>query len=129
MTGTYKISLPLNWFKAADGVDGDRFYVRAFARTAMKDRQGCLTSMTPPFGEPGRRGACERHYALTNPVWAIAAPAASGCQPSSRARWRRRRAARQLRSLSVSAGVDLCGRPVQPCPTTAAGSPGRTTGR
>jgi hypothetical protein len=61
LTGTYRVSLPLNWFKAADGVDGDRFYVRAFARTAMKDRQGCLTSMIPPFGEPGRLGACERH--------------------------------------------------------------------
>ncbi len=95
--GKYAVALPLAAFEAAFSPSaipdhrskpGDRFFVRAFARTTMQDRDGCqlgTTSDSDAAQLPTRKGACIRRYALTNPIWAItkAAPI-GGCQPTTR---------------------------------------------
>jgi hypothetical protein len=101
--GAVIVNLPLATFEAAPDTPGDRFYVRAFAETAQKDRQACtiaervrlavfggfpefISSQFEELVEPARQGACVRHYAFANPVWAISKPVPeTGCQPSARA--------------------------------------------
>jgi hypothetical protein len=79
--GKAVVMLPLAAFEADYLAPGDRFFVRAFAETAPKNAAGCATSF------PARQqGACIRHYAFTNPIWAITKrPLPGTCQPSARA--------------------------------------------
>jgi hypothetical protein len=89
LSGERLVMLPLRVFEAARLAPGDRFYVRAFAETARRDPGGCAQAdfaSIEASRTPGRQGACTRHYAFTNPIWAIARPVpVSGCQPSARA--------------------------------------------
>jgi len=103
LMGAVVVNLPLSMFEANRDVPGKRFYVRAFAETSQKDSAACaiaeqvrpalfgglpgsITSQVEELVAPARQGACIRHYAFTNPVWAITKPVpASGCQPSARA--------------------------------------------
>lgn len=87
MGGVLPINLPLSAFQANLNERGNRFYVRAFAETERQDANGCASS-----ADARRGGACIRHYAFTNPIWAITsvppwkvpAPGSWTCQPRPR---------------------------------------------
>lgn len=67
--GAQAVTLDLSAFEAAEGVPGESFFVRAFARTHEK---------TASDGScDDRLGHCIERWAFTNPVWAV--PAGGGC--------------------------------------------------
>jgi hypothetical protein len=63
MKGTKTVWLDLTAFEAQNGIAGDRFFVRAFAKTAPP-----VSPCTPYVKKDGK---CSSRYAFTNPVWLI----------------------------------------------------------
>lgn len=72
--GVHAVTLDLRAFQAAPNVPGERFFVRAFARTHYKTCS--LLSI---------HGACIQRYAFTNPVWAITQPDDGTCSEDPQA--------------------------------------------
>jgi hypothetical protein len=70
LAGTQKVVLNLDSFPIGEGTRGERFYVRAFARTRPTS-QVCGSSDAAARNQEIRRGLCVSRYALTNPIWAI----------------------------------------------------------
>ena len=81
LEGLRAVTLNLKAYEVAPGHIGDRFFVRAFARTHVltQDLGACPPEEFDPAGQDEeitqspemRRGECIRRYAFTNPIWAI----------------------------------------------------------
>jgi hypothetical protein len=69
-TGVRAMTLDLSAFNAAQSVPGQRFFVRAFARTHSQANCSSGLDLYRP---------CVERYAFTNPVWAITQPDDGTC--------------------------------------------------
>jgi hypothetical protein len=69
--GVQAVELNLGAYQVAEGREGERFFVRAFAQTQMRKAGDCVNRGTEAQRNALRSGQCIRRYALTNPIWAI----------------------------------------------------------
>jgi hypothetical protein len=72
--GLEPVTLNLKAYEASRGRKGDRFFVRAFARTnVLNPNADCPSDETDSSVQSTamRRGGCIRRYAFTNPIWAV----------------------------------------------------------